>query len=462
MQEHMAGIITPSFRFYYGTESILNGTTTNFTTASVNQALVGLTPAANTYIQFRNTSNDTISGGKTSYITLKESPEMNGIASVSLGEQSYISGSGYIGASDYSLNGNGNENNGTSVNSHSELLLDINNEWYLGVTPSSSYNAVRLNVTLPQSELSVARSVSVRIYNAFHEAPGDACSIYGRFTTPGEVTGISVNLLNLNEAIANPHYVLNNNPDQYAAYLSGELEINVNTSISQTIVYDHKASVTDGINVKLALNNDLIGLDVFSTDAIYIYAYDGPNSTPSWEGSLADVAQLLDLDLLDLINLGGSHGTLEFTVNPGVQFDRIKIQFNPGLIDVGVIGDALRLYHIKLAPAAPTITGQPTNQEICAGENVTFTASATTPSGAITGYQWQYHNGSSWVNAPGESDTESYTITNVPQTHTGRIYRVAITGGQPGCEQTVYSSGAELSVIPVPGRAHVNFTEANN
>src|SRR5690606_11284007 len=228
-------------------------------------------------------------------------------------------------------------------------------------TPPTPYNSVRLTVQTGNALLSLGDYISTNVYNAFYETSGGACSINGRFTTPGEVTGISVNLLNLNKAIANPHYALNNNPDQYAAYSSGVANVGVATSISQTIIYDHKASATDGINVKLGLANNLIGLDVLNTEAIHIYAYDGPNSTAVWEGSLVDVAQLLDLDLLDLINLGGSHGTLEFTVNPGVQFDRIKIQFNPGLIGVEVIGDALRDYHIKLDTSVPSILDKPIN-----------------------------------------------------------------------------------------------------
>lgn len=461
MVEH--SVIIGGFQFYFGSSSILNGNTTEYTEASANQALgvLGLIPAASTYIQFRNTNNSTIPAGTTSYITLMEPPVIGGIANLSLGEQTFITGSGYVGATNYSISGFGSENNGTSVGGYSELLVDAANDWYLGVTPTSAYNSVRLNVTLPEDEISIARNISVQVHNAFTQTSGGACSVFGKFTTPGEVTGISVNLLNLSEAISDAHHVLLDN-DEYAAYSSGILGVGVANSISQTIVYDHKASSTDGLNVKLALSNNLIGLDVLNAEAISISAYDGPGGNAVWEKDLIEIAQLLDLDLLNLINLGGTHGVLEFTVHPNKQFDRIQIQFTPSVINVGVLNDALRVYHVKLAPAPPTITDQPEDQEICAGETVTFSVSANSPAGTITGYQWQYYDGTNWVPAPGTYENASYTISNTDQSLNGRLYRVAITGGHFGCEQTIYSESAELSVTPLPGRATVNFLETNN
>lgn len=457
-------VLTP---FYYAGNGELVETTTRPATIRIGSLLnlAGLIEA-NAYIQFRNTNNAQIEGGKTTYITLNEAPNFNGLLSVPLSQQEFLIGEAYTNAGNYTLGEVlgpvANERAGNKVsNTTSELLIDHQERWYIGITPLTSYNSVRLRVETGNALLSVADAISTNIYNAFYENSGGACSIYGRFTTPGEVTGISVNLLNLNKAIADPHYVLNSNPDQYAAYSSGVASIGVATSISQTIVYDHKASATDGINVKLGLANNLIGLDVLSTDAIYMYAYDGPSSSAVWEGSLADVAQLLDLDLLDLINLGGSHSTLEFTVTPGVQFDRIRIQFNPGLIDVGVIGDALRVYHIKLAPAVPSIIAQPIDQQICEGDNVTFEVSATSSGGPLS-YQWQYYNGSSWVNAPGDNGSATYTILNAPLSLDKRLFRVAITGGYSGCEQTVFSGSSELHVLPLPGKPHLTISDVIN
>lgn len=420
---------------------------------------------ASAYIQFRNTANSSISERTTTYITLNEPPNLSGLLNVPLSEQEFIIGKGYSNSDDYKLGellDPAAENTGTEIaNTVTELLIDDEEKWYAGITPSSDYNSVRLTLKTGNALLSVGDVFSVNVYNAFTQTEGNECSIFGKFTTPGEVTGISVNLLNLSEAISDAHHVLLDN-DEYAAYSSGILGVGVANSISQTIVYDHKASSTDGLNVKLALSNNLIGLDVLNAEAISISAYDGPGGNAVWEKDLIEIAQLLDLDLLNLINLGGTHGMLEFTVHPNKQFDRIQIQFTPSVINVGVLNDALRVYHVKLAPAPPTITDQPEDQEICAGETVTFSVSANSPAGTITGYQWQYYDGTNWVPAPGTYENASYTISNTDQSLNGRLYRVAITGGHFGCEQTIYSESAELSVTPLPGRATVNFLETNN
>src|SRR5690606_24650833 len=186
-------------------------------------------------------------------------------------------------------------------------------------------------------------------------------------------------------------------------------------------------------------------------------AYNDENAV--WTSDLSSIVSLLGLDLLELISLGGNHSAIAITTNQNVSFNRVQISFSPGLIDLNVLGDIFRVYNIKLAPAAPTIIDQPIDHEICEGENVTFTAVATSPNGSITGYQWQYHNGINWVNASGDSGSASYTISNTPLSFNGRLYRVAVTGGQPGCEQTVYSGSGELRVAPLPGKPHLTISD---
>ena len=84
---------------------------------------------------------------------------------------------------------------------------------------------------------------------------------------------------------------------------------------------------------------------------------------------------------------------------------------------------------------APTITGQPTNQTVCQGENAAFcvTASGSAP----LSYQWRF-NGTNLAGATGSC----YTKTNVQPGDAGS-YSVAVANPWG----SALSSGAELTVV---------------
>ena len=482
MQRHTSSLLN-TFRFFYGPNSILTGSTTHFTrlTAAQDVGLLGaLGAGANVYITFRNTNNTILSAGTTTYFKIGQRPTTEGI-SVAVGgllglvELQNISGRGYLGATNYSLSGNGSINEGSlsgTVNgTTTRFLIDDNGEWYIAITPDENYNSVRLEVKLPDDlrVADIARSVNVNVYNAFIESVGGACSIAGRYTSPGEATGITLNTgilggIELNQLISNPHYALNNNPEQYASYSSGVLNLGVANTVSQTIYFDHTASGHDGVNVRLGLSNDLIGLDLLALNGITFSAYRGSSENAVWTGSLGDLANLLGLDLLHLISIGGNHSELNLIFKPGIEFDRIKIELNQGLLGIGVLGDALRVYNVTLAPSSPEITSgyQPTNTTVCESETASFTVTATVPEGTITGYQWQYFDGTDWVAAEGTNNKPTYVYPNTPTSFNGRRYRVRVTGGISGCEQTIYSNEATLTVTELPGKPHLTITDVNN
>ena len=92
---------------------------------------------------------------------------------------------------------------------------------------------------------------------------------------------------------------------------------------------------------------------------------------------------------------------------------------------------------------APGITSQPTAQVVCAGQNATFsvTASGTGPS-----YQWQENTGSGFVNIPGATSA-SYTKASTTVAMSGYQYQVVITGI---CPSPVTSSAVGLTVNALP------------
>ncbi|WP_270090322.1 hypothetical protein [Sphingobacterium sp. SYP-B4668] len=482
METYQDGCLVNEFKYYYGDVNILNASTTTATQliAARTLGVAGLLgTGADVYFQIRNTSNTVLQGGTTVYFKLKEAPVSTGIdlnvgGLLGLTPLLSISGGGYIQASNYKFHSggwgvlcsnayNGNENAGnlvgTSTGTKTLLLIDEFGEWYAAVTPDADFNSVRLNLAYPTTGVTVLSALSeikVNIYNAFTQSFGGNCNIAAQYTSPGEASGIALNAgalgLNLSQLIANPQYAINNNSNEYASYSSGVLNLGVASTISQTIYFDHVTSVQDAVKVRLGLSNSLIGLGVGKLNAIKFIAYKGVSEIPVWSGGLEAIAQLLGLDLLNLINLGGTHKEVNITFKPNTEFDRIKIEYDAGLLNLGVIGDALRVYNMSLAPAAPLIvdTGQPHDVQACAGENAILDVTAIPAGGTSLTYQWQVNNSGSWVNIGATSASSSLTLSSVQISDNTKRYRVIVTGGNAGCLQTITSEEALLTVLPLP------------
>jgi hypothetical protein len=474
MLQHSYGLA--GFRYFYGGANVLieNTTIPAKLVASQDLGLLGaLGAGADVYLQARNTANADLTSGTTTYFKLKEKPTLTGI-SVAVGgllgvvETTSIIGQGYINATDYKLHTglafyNGDEGignpAGTTIGTKTRTIIDKDGAWYAAVTPDAKYNSVRLNVALPTDlrVASVALKLEVNVYNAFTIAAG-AYDVLPQFTNAGEASGVTINTgaliggLQLSQLVENPHYAINDDPSQYSSFSSGVASIGVANIVSQTVFYDHTASANDGVHLKLGLSNSLIGLSLAQLNGIKFYAYAGSSEVPVYTKGLGELASLLGLDLLNLINIGSSHKELELSIKPGIAFDRIKIEFDKGLLGLGVIGDALRVYDVSLQPLAPTITIQPTAlaaTNICEGSSASFSVKATVPSGSMApSYQWQYSDGSEWVNTGTNSST--LTIASTTQLMNNRRFRVKVSGGNASCPQQVVSIPSTLTVSPIP------------
>lgn len=484
MLEHnySSGGLFPTTNFFYkGVASILNNNTA-FTTLRASQDLgvLGLLGAGgDVYIQFRKSDLSTSFSAKTPVYFRIDEPTSSGI-NLALGgllglvKLESIFGRGFQNAGNYNENGAGSENAGTAAgttqNTKTRFLIDADGRWYIVVIPDAPFNSVRLGVKMADDLriAGVARAVELKVYNAFTQSSGGSCSKDAQYTSQGEASGIVLNGgalgLNLSQLISNPQFAINNNENEYASYSSGAVDLGVASKISQTVYFDHVASSSDGFRVKLGLSNSLIGLGVGKLNAVKFIVYNGESEAPVWSGGLEAIAQLLGLDLLNLINIGSSHKEVDIVFKPKVEFDRIKIEYDAGLLNLGVIGDALRLYNISLAPSAPEVlgsAGQPDDVEVCEGESAVFNVEATVPNGVLT-YLWEYWNGTGWVAAGGTNNLAEYTITNAQISDNNKKYRVKIVGGITGCEQIIYSDDAVLRVKPTPGKPHLTISDIIN
>src|ERR1700674_3822717 len=108
----------------------------------------------------------------------------------------------------------------------------------------------------------------------------------------------------------------------------------------------------------------------------------------------------------------------------------------------GTVTSAAATLTVNAVPVAPTITTQPANQTVTAGQTATFTvvAAGTAP----LSYQWQ-KNGANIAGATSASYTTPVTAT----TDSGSTFRVVVTN----TAGTVTSAAATLTVNPPPAPA---------
>src|SRR6266581_1519973 len=105
----------------------------------------------------------------------------------------------------------------------------------------------------------------------------------------------------------------------------------------------------------------------------------------------------------------------------------------------GTVTSAAATLTVNAAAVAPTITTQPVNQTVTAGQTATFTVTAT---GTVPlGYQWQ-KNGASIAGATAASYATPATTTS----DSGSAFAVVVTN----TAGTVTSSAATLTVNPAP------------
>lgn len=412
------------------------------------------------YLQLKFPPESLPSPGATTYVKISK-PTLTGL-NLDLAQLLGLAGTNIVGEV-WTGAGNNQDQRGTKIDVETitTIIVDQDNNYFLAVTPKEnvSYNSVNIKLLYPSGLVNLG-SLTMNVYHAFtlSESP---CNSNAVFSNLGEAQGINLDLLGLSELIANPHHAINEQANQYSSFSSGVLSVGVANTVSQTVYFDHVTSVDDGIRVRLGLSSSLIGLDVAERNAVNFVAYKGEEEV--WSENLYDLATLLGLDLLNLISLGANHDEVNMVFKPGVAFDRVKIEFNAGLVGLGVLGDALRVYNISLAPAVPEIieSGQPEDVSICEGEHAEFTVTATSSGESPLSYQWQYFNGIDWIDLSGAT-SDKLTLSSVPLNENGKRYRVRVTGGNEECLQTIYSNEAILVVNVAPGKPHLTISDIIN
>jgi PKD repeat protein len=162
--------------------------------------------------------------------------------------------------------------------------------------------------------------------------------------------------------------------------------------------------------------------------ATFTVAVSGSNPTYQWQNSTNSGGTWGNVSF----GAGGNSATFSFTPAPLDSGEQFRCQVTTGC---GSIASSAAICNVC---TSPVITGQPQNQGVQAGQQVTFTISA---SAATSFFQWQRSNdnGSTWKDTG--SATSSYTFTTALSDNGAQFRCKAINA----CA-TVYSSAAVLSV----------------
>ena len=104
--------------------------------------------------------------------------------------------------------------------------------------------------------------------------------------------------------------------------------------------------------------------------------------------------------------------------------------------------------------AIPTVFNQPSDREVCAGSNITFSTAGTasTLTGVLS-YQWQVNNGTGYVNLTNTAPysnvtTANMTITGATIGLNGYTYRCVISNQT--CTPTVNTNDARITIFTLP------------
>lgn len=142
---------------------------------------------------------------------------------------------------------------------------------------------------------------------------------------------------------------------------------------------------------------------------------------------------------------GQNNSTLVFTMASGDNSTYRRCKIDRGF--KSVFATSAEIY---VALDTITISDQPDNLTLYAGDTGSFTVIASVDSEATINYQWQVstNGGSSWSNAPGSSTSASYSVTP-PYSNNGYLYRcyLTATGAAPATSDSATLTVTNNTII---------------
>ncbi|WP_050767812.1 Ig-like domain-containing protein [Sphingobacterium spiritivorum] len=262
----------------------------------------------------------------------------------------------------------GSNNNFNNNNDRIRIVQDKLGRYYIAVTPSAQYDAIRITDHTNSALGLLAQPNSMNVYGACVDNPLTDCQPV--FTTSYDARGLALTALGLaGSGVTNPDHAININTTDYSEVSLGNVA--VGTSVKQYFDFRKLALPSEVINLTLqygsgALDANLIG-------GIEIIAYNGV--TPV--ATLDVQSQLINgLNVLGILN-NGAKGVIPFA--PGVAYDRISVGLR-GVLNVSAL-PALRVYAVEKDCNTPMfktwksfkVSNDPAITTVKGGEEVEYT-----------------------------------------------------------------------------------------
>lgn len=151
-------------------------------------------------------------------------------------------------------------------------------------------------------------------------------------------------------------------------------------------------------------------------------------------------------------------------VNPVVVDDRGRVTGQGGYA-APADGNADGTSDFLQQGTALTVLGHPQNQNICIGDTAIFTV-ATTPTPSSFVYQWQFYDGSDWINLNNGGSYSGATsqvlfVTPTDMSLNGSTYRVKVSSIDYVCE-TISNAALLTTYTPAVLLSALNLTEAES
>lgn len=240
-------------------------------------------------------------------------------------------------------------------------------EYFIMLTPQSSYNRVRITNTLG-ALVGLGTTKVIDVYGAFYTSGSAACNI-GKYTSYSAI-GLNLDLVNLGgTAVTNPHHAIDSDASNYSQLSTGIL--GVAASVAQTVYFDGPSAQDDQYQIQLEVASTLLTAGI--TNNIDILAYNGASLVQQYT-----LSSLLTADLLTLLQ---QDETVAVTITPGV-VDRITIRLSTAA-NVAVQQN-LNIYAVVKGNFDIAITGE---GSYAVNDLATLTASVNSCNGPYT-YSW--------------------------------------------------------------------------
>lgn len=254
-------------------------------------------------------------------------------------------------------------NDGTLIptaNVSATVVTDAAGKTYFAITPSVTYNSLRVRLRVRNNALSISLggSMNMNIYPAFNYS-ADNCG--SAIFTSVAATGLNVSLTSL---VTNPQNAIDGNLTTFSQLQAGL--VTLGSSVSQTIYLNGLSSSTDVAKVVLSQGGSLLSVNVLKT--ITVQAFNGSTAI----GTPLSLSNLINLDLLGLFS---NNRPFPVFFTPGAPFDRIKVSLDNGLaIGGNILAGGLNINEGQRTVPKPLFTGVTGNAQIlCGGSTLTLT-----------------------------------------------------------------------------------------